>query len=245
MVQHGKHRPLVIHRAASLLVACAISASPALAECRLALLLAVDVSNSVDRREDTLQRNGLADALLAPEVSDAVFASDFNVAVAAFEWSGQHHQQILLDWTMLRDASHLQSASDRIRSSARGQVDFPTAIGAALEFSVQMFDRAPACFAQTLDIAGDGKNNDGIEPRRVYTNPAYNRITVNGLVVRVVELEMDPGVAAYYRSDIIRGPGAFVEVAQGFDDYERAMRRKLQRELAPAIIGSTQQRPHG
>jgi hypothetical protein len=235
----------VILRAASLLAACTISAGTALAECRLALLLAVDVSNSVDRREDILQRNGLADALLAPEVSEAVFASDFNVAVAAFEWSGQHHQQILLDWTMLREPENLQTASDRIRSSTRGQVDFPTAIGAALEFGAHMFDRAPPCFAQTLDIAGDGKNNDGVEPRRAYLNRAYKRITVNGLVVRVVELEMDPGVAEYYRHEIIRGLGAFVEVAQGFDDYERAMRRKLQRELAPAVIGSTQQRPHG
>ena len=111
-----------------------MSAGPALAECRLALLLAVDVSNSVDRREDILQRNGLADALLAPEVADAVFASDFNVALAAFEWSGRHHQQILLDWTMLNEPIHLQAASDRIRASQRGQVDFPTAIGAALEF---------------------------------------------------------------------------------------------------------------
>lgn len=235
----------MIQRAVSLLIAVLFWANPALAECRLALLLAVDVSNSVDRREDILQRNGLADALLAPEVAQAVFASDFDVALAAFEWSGRHHQQILLDWTLLKDRTQLQSASDRIRASTRGQVDFPTAIGAALDFGAQMFERAPICFSQTLDIAGDGKNNDGHGPEVSYASAAFDRITVNGLVVRVVELEMDPGVAAYYRRNIIRGPAAFVEVAQGFADYERAMRRKLQRELAPAMIGSLPQRPHG
>ena len=235
----------MIRHAAFVLTACLMSAGPALAECRLALLLAVDVSNSVDRREDILQRNGLADALLAPEVADAVFASDFNVALAAFEWSGRHHQQILLDWTMLNEPTHLQAASDRIRASQRGQVDFPTAIGAALEFGAKMFDRAPPCLAQTLDMAGDGKNNDGDEPVVAYANPAYDNVTVNGLVVRVVELEMDPGVAAYYRSDVIRGPGSFVEISQGFEDYERAMQRKLERELAPAMIGSLSQGTQG
>ncbi|MFT6023529.1 MAG: hypothetical protein ACI9PY_001646 [Ascidiaceihabitans sp.] len=235
----------MIARAASVLIAALSWGGPALAECRLALLLAVDVSNSVDRREDVLQRNGLAAALLAPEVAQAVFASDFNVALAAYEWSGRHHQQILLDWTVLKTPEQLQSASDKIRASQRGQVDFPTAIGAALDFGAQMFGRAPDCLAQTLDMAGDGKNNDGFEASHAYANPAFDRITVNGLVVRVVELEMDPGIAAYYRSDIIRGAGSFVQVAQGFEDYERAMRQKLERELAPAMIGSLHQGSRG
>ncbi|MEO0865387.1 MAG: DUF1194 domain-containing protein, partial [Pseudomonadota bacterium] len=75
-------------------------AGPA-AACRLALLLALDVSSSVDAREDQLQRGGLAAALVAPEVVAAFLASEDPVALAAFEWSGRYNQEILFDWILI------------------------------------------------------------------------------------------------------------------------------------------------
>ena len=215
-----------------------LAALPAVADCRLALLLAMDVSNSVNAEEDALQRNGLAAALVAPEVQQAALSTDQTVAIAAFEWSGRHHQKMLLDWTEIQSKEDLQQASDTIATSQRGQIDFPTALGHALTFAAEQFANAPPCLFQTLDVAGDGKSNTGYDPETVLAHPPYDRITVNGLVVRVLDLGMDLGVVAYYETHVRHGPGAFVEVAEGFEDYERAMRRKLQRELSPVVIGA-------
>lgn len=219
-------------------MALASTAGLAAAECRLALVLAMDVSNSVDASEDILQRTGLANALIAPEVQAAIFTSDLDVALIAFEWSGRHHQQLLFDWTLIDSPDALLGVSDQVRHSIRGQTDFPTALGRALDYAADLFNSAPPCFAQTIDIAGDGKNNDGYEPSRAFARKIFNNITVNGLVVRAIDLGVDTGVAPYYQSQIIRGPGAFIEIADKFEDYERAMRRKLERELAPAMIGA-------
>lgn len=73
---------------------------------------------------------------------------------------------------------------------------------------------------------------------QAYAQRNFDGITVNGLVIRVIDLGVDTGVLPYYKSQVIRGPGAFTEVADRFEDYERAMRRKLERELAPAMIGA-------
>lgn len=88
MVEHGKHRTLVTRTASACLATLGIAGACGAAECRLALVLAIDVSSSVDAAEDALQRNGLAAALLAPEVQAAIFAADLPVALTAFEWSG-------------------------------------------------------------------------------------------------------------------------------------------------------------
>jgi hypothetical protein len=242
--QYGKYGQLVIaprhilKRAAASAVALICTTTFAAATCRLALVLAIDVSNSVDATEDILQRNGLANALIAPEVQQAMFASDFDVALAVFEWSGRHHQQLLFDWTLIDGSARLLAASNKVRNSIRGQTDFPTALGHALDFAVDLHERAPSCLARTIDVAGDGKNNDGYEPSQAYAQRNFDGITVNGLVIRVIDLGVDTGVLPYYKSQVIRGPGAFTEVADRFEDYERAMRRKLERELAPAMIGA-------
>lgn len=227
----------MIWRAAACVLAVAGFALPAGAGCRLALVLAMDVSNSVNATEDVLQRSGLAAALVSDVVQKAVFATDQHVAIAAFEWSGRHHQQVMLDWTLLDDPADLHAAAQTIADSPRGQIDFPTAMGHALTFGAQMLENAPQCLFHTIDVAGDGRSNTGYDPAVAYAEPAFDRITVNGLVVRVLDLGMDLGVPAWYETHVKHGPGAFIEVAQGFEDYERAMTRKLRRELAPAVLG--------
>ncbi|UOA26428.1 DUF1194 domain-containing protein [Pseudosulfitobacter sp. DSM 107133] len=214
-------------------------ALPASAEqCRLALLLALDVSSSVDAAEDTLQRQGLVAALTAPEVRAAFFATDDPVALAVYEWSGRYNQEIVLDWLVVRGPAELLTAAEIVAASRRSHNDFPTAMGYALGFGAGLFDRAPSCLHQTLDMAGDGQNNEGFGPQAAYREFGFDTITVNGLVVNAADFEAEVGLIAFYQRQVLHGPGAFLEVAQGFEDYERAMRRKLERELAPPVLGA-------
>lgn len=227
-------------RAAVLLAAC-LAASPA-AACRLALLLALDVSSSVDADEDRLQRGGLVSALTAPEVQAAIFAVDAPVALAVYEWSGRYNQEVVLDWVLIDSPATLLRAAETIAASTRSHNEFPTAMGYALGFGAEMLRRAPNCLHETIDMAGDGQNNEGFGPQLAYKEFDFVDVTVNGLVVNAAEFASETTLIEFYRSEVLRGPGAFLEVAQGFEDYERAMRRKLERELRPPILGAVPER---
>lgn len=215
----------------------AVPGAAVAAQCRLALLLAMDVSSSVDAREDRLQRGGLAAALASPSVEAAVFASPLPVAIAVYEWSGRTNQTLLVDWTVIDNRAALLGVANAIAQADRSHDEFPTAIGAALRFAADMFQRGPACFARVLDVAGDGENNEGISPRKAYAQYSFGGVTVNGLVVEADDYEAQITLREYYQKNVLHGPGAFLEVAKGFDDYERAIRRKLERELRPRAIG--------
>lgn len=222
----GKHRALV----------GALALWPGTAEaCRLALLLALDISSSVDADEDALQRQGLARALLAPDVVQAMLAVPGDpVALAVFEWSGRYQQQTLVDWTLVATPADLAAVSGRIAASKRSYAEFPTALGYALGHAATIFAEAPDCLFAKLDVSGDGINNDGFPPALAYANFPLGGITVNGLAIG----GHDPEVYSYYQSQLIRGPGAFAMEAQGFADFERAMRAKLVRELGVRLLGA-------
>jgi Protein of unknown function (DUF1194) len=223
----------------ALFAALAFCAAPAFAsDCRLALVLALDVSSSVDADEDALQRGGLAAALIAPEVERAFFSTPDPVALAVFEWSGRYNQKMLLDWRLIENPAQLLDVATHIGRSKRGSDDFPTSMGYALGYASGVLDRGPACFRRTLDMAGDGENNDGFGPSIAYNEFPFSGVTVNGMVVNAAEFEAEVNLIEFYAKHVLRGPGAFLEVAQGFDDYERAMRRKLERELSEIMIGS-------
>ena len=230
MVQHGKYRTLV--RAALL----ALIPAPAEA-CRLALVLAMDVSSSVDAAEDALQRGGLAAALRAPDVQDAFFVSPTPVALAVFEWSGRYNQELLSDWTLITGPEVLFDVANRIETSKRSHNDFPTAMGYALGYASTLLRRAPGCAAQTIDVAGDGVSNDGFGPAEAYAAFPLQNVTVNGLVINGAEFEAETQLIPYYRTQVIQGPGSFIEIANGFEDYASAMERKLIRELSAMILG--------
>ncbi len=227
-------------RAAALALAlvAGVSAPLAAAECRLALLLALDVSSSVNAQEDALQRGGLAAALIAPEVEQAVFASPLPVAIAAYEWSGRYNQELLAGWRLIRTRRDLLELAETIGRSTRSQTEFPTAMGYALGYGAGLFTNGPDCLYRTLDMAGDGENNEGFPPGAAYAEFPFAEVTVNGLVVSAPEDGAEIDLVRYYRDRVLHGPGAFLEVAQGFDDYERAMRRKLLRELRPRAVGA-------
>lgn len=219
------------------------------ADCRLALALALDVSSSVDALEDKFQRRGLANALISPEVERAFFLSPQPVALAVYEWSGAQHQSILLDWRLIETPNDLYDVSARLGGSQRSRDDEATALGQALAFASGLFANGPDCLAKTLDVSGDGRNNDGFGPRLAYESFPYDGITVNGLAIRSLGFSTGAFTAApvdiesYFYKEVIRGPNAFVEVAANYGDYQRAMTRKLERELAPMIVTQNTRRP--
>jgi len=211
-----------------------LTAARASAECRLALAVALDISSSVDADEDRLQRLGLAAALTSPDVQASILgAPGEDVAFSVFEWSGRYQQAIPLPWRSLRTRRDILSAADQIRSSQRQYTRFPTALGFAMGYAALHFKMAPACLFQTVDVSGDGINNEGFPPRLAYRNFPFDNVTVNGLAIGGQKDDL----AGYYRRELIRGPGAFVEEAVDFNDFARAMRRKLVRELETRAIG--------
>ena len=195
--------------------------------CSLALAFALDVSSSVDETEHQLQRAGLASALQDPEVQTAILARAAPVTLAAYEWSGEWRQSLLTGWTRIETEADLAAFAASVLSPARGETGFPTAIGAAVGYGANLLQQVPNCERQVLDVSGDGVNNDGYPPKIAYRHFPIAGVTINGLVIET------PGsdVVDYYVKEVIRGPGAFVEVAHGFKDYERAMKLKLLREL--------------
>ena len=204
--------------------------------CRLALVLALDVSSSVDGAEDALQRRGLARALLAPDVQAAVFAAPDPVALYVFEWSGRWDQvPITPDWVVIETPEDLERVAARVEASRRDRADMPTALGYALGHAAVALGRAPGCTYATIDVSSDGENNEGFPPGVAFGAFDFDEVTVNALVVGGAN--GSPGLMAYYRTQVLRGPGAFAVEAFGYGDYARAMERKLVRELAPRAVG--------
>ena len=236
MGQYATHRHLVGIRIIAA-TAMVLLAAPASA-CRLALVLALDVSSSVEAAEDRLQRAGLAAALIDPDVLAAIVNDPTPVALAVFEWSGRFAQAEVLDWTLLNTPVDVIAAAEKIANSTRSRNDLPTSMGSALGHAAVVLTRAPECLFKTIDLAGDGINNEGFGPALAYGAFPFENVTVNGLVVLPSDRVEAAEILTYFRREVIRGPGAFVEVAQGFEDYARAMRRKLLRELTSQMMGA-------
>jgi len=225
-------------RGCALFAALALAPAAAGAECRLALVLALDISSSVDAEEDALQRAGLAAALVSPEVQKELLAMpEAPVALAVYEWSGRYQQDMVLGWRLLDSAAAIRAAAAEIAGSSRSYAEFPTAMGFGLGYAVKVFGTAPDCIARTLDVSGDGINNDGFGPDLAYRDFPFGDITVNGLAIGGGTKD-DREVFDFYRDEVIRGPGAFVETAANFKDFERAMRRKLKREVTARVYGA-------
>ena len=233
---------------AMLALFAALLATPLAAQspCRQALVMALDVSSSVDEREYALQMQGLAGALSDPEVAALLLANPAApVALAIFEWSDRFNQRLILDWTFLRSQDDLARIAARLAAQARPATISPTAIGHALAFAGQMLESGPDCWRRTVDISGDGKNNTGFRPSLARQAPIFERTTVNALVIgsdemlpsdRILEDDI-ARLSAYFRAEVIHGPDAFIETAIGFQDFQAAMKRKLLRELDMVVAG--------
>jgi hypothetical protein len=200
--------------------------------CDTALALGLDVSSSVDLDEHRLQRQGLAAAFRDEAVVDAVLGSGGGVMVAVYEWSGFYQQEVIVEWTWLGDAEAIRAFAERLDGQVRREDAWPTSLGRAVEFATRLHGANPrACGRRVIDISGDGVNNHGAGPDWYAERGILDGYTVNGLAIRGAL----PDPAEYYRDSLIHGPGAFVEVADDFADYHRAILRKLLRELQAPI----------
>lgn len=212
-------------------------ATPALAECKLALVLGLDISASVDNKEYRIQFEGLADALDDPAVMRVILEPEGTyIEAAVFEWSGHTQQLLVRGWTRLDSPSAIREFAQSIRTHRRPMGYLATAIGKAVQFAGGILATAPTCQRRVLDLSGDGINNIGPEPPEIYATGLFDGVTVNGLVIRGAE----PDPLTYYYSHVILGEEAFVIVAEDYADYARAMRRKLLREIQPEMIVGAQ-----
>lgn len=230
-------------RTTGALVALALTAEPA-AACRLALVLALDVSGSVDAREYDLQLEGVAWALRDAEVRSVILADVAEpVALAVFEWSGSRYQRQIVDWTRLDGEGPIDAVAAQLAGWMRITAPEATGLGAAMQVAAGQLGDGPACWRRVLDVSGDGKNNDWPSPRQVIEAGTLDHVTVNALVIGSQPLHGETraagteALADYFRAEVLHGPGAFVEVAWGYEDYAEAMKRKLIRELETMVVG--------
>jgi len=217
--------------AAALLLMVAGAAAPARG-CGLELVLAMDVSRSVVRSEFDLQMGGLAAAFRDPDIIDAITWTPGGVMVTVTQWSGPDSQSQPVPWTHLTGAASAAAFAAAIDRQERAFFAAYTAIGDALLHAASLGAADPLrCSRRVIDVSGDGASNRGTPPRPVAEALAASGVTVNGLVIRGAW----PDPAEFYRREVVRGDGAFLEVATDFSDYAAAIRRKLLRELTPQL----------
>jgi len=199
----------------------------------LELVLAIDSSGSVDRREFDLQLKGIADAFRDPRVVAAVEKTG-SLAVTLLQWSGPGHQRVTMDWTRVEDAASAAGFAAALEAAGR-QIEGETAIAPALRFAVALLQENGLEGARrVVDVSGDGASNWGEDPDAVRDAAVSAGITVNGLAIS----NEQPALADYYRRHVIGGDGAFLMEARDYVDFARAMRRKLIREIEGTPVGS-------
>lgn len=200
---------------------------PAAAACEVALLLAVDVSGSVDRGEYRLQTDGLAAALDDPEVADALLLGQ--TALGVVQWSGSGMQTFVIPWRRMLAPAEIADFAARARDLPRAYTGSDTAVGEAIAFSVRQFADVSDCRRKVIDISGDGPQNAGAP-----LGPARGAAMAGGIEINAIAIE-DMGQASpiseFYRRSVVTRNG-FVVTARGLADYPRAIRAKILREIA-------------
>lgn len=235
-------------RRALMLFVLAIAAWTGLAGARaetvdLRLVLAADVSRSVDSEEFALQREGYAAAFSDPRVLRAIKGGQLGrIAVCFVEWSGEWAQQITVDWTLIHDQGSAERFATALVARPRPFAD-RTAIGVAIDFAVAQFARGPHQSARrTIDISGDGTNTNGKPPAIARDQAVAQGIVINALAILSPEpMPWNPfhthppgGLAAYFREHVAGGPGSFVMVVEDFQSFAYALANKLIKEIAEA-----------
>lgn len=203
----------------------------------LALVLAVDVSGSVDEEEAVLQRRGYVDALSDPQIVKAITSGILGrIAVTYFEWAGDGWQMPVIGWTVIDSPAGASDFAARLADAPIGRGPW-TSIADAIDFAAALHEQNPyEATRRVIDISGDGPNNTGGTLPQARDEAVAKRITINGLAIingrsNFGRVPM-PNLDLYYRHCVIGGPGAFVIVANGFADFARAIRRKLILEIA-------------
>jgi Protein of unknown function (DUF1194) len=203
----------------------------------LQLVLAVDVSRSIDEVEAELQRRGYTEALTNQIVIDAILSGEHKRIVLCYaEWAGTHYQVMVIDWTLIDSAAAARRFAEKLAEAPRTSQSW-TAVGAALAFAAQRFDNSGYdSKRRVIDISGDGRTNDGPPAEMVRDKLVAQGIIINGLPVMMNRTNFgrppDTGLDKYYEENVIGGPGSFMISAVSFDDFGRAVRTKLIREIS-------------
>jgi hypothetical protein len=209
----------------------------------LLLVLAADVSRSVNAEKFKLQREGYAAAISNPRVLDAIAAGrNHRIAVLYMEWSGFGNRKIVVDWTAIDGPKTAQAFGDRLLEEPRAFSD-RTSISSGIDFAITLFPSAPfTAERQTIDVSGDGTNNSGRDVTKARDEALRLGITINGLVILSDQpMPWNPehtnppgGLANYYRENVIGGPGSFVIEAKDFNSFGQAIIKKMIAEIADA-----------
>ena len=228
------------------LVAAAIlvpAAGRAAEDVDLLLVLAVDVSRSIDATKFQLQREGYAAAVADPHVLEAIHSGRTGrIGLTFVEWSGVGAQKVVIDWTTIGDTDSAKGFGDRLLEAPRSFAD-RTSISGAIEFAMGQLDKAPYGGARRIiDVSGDGTNNAGRDVAMLRDEAVAKGITINGLVILSDNpMSWNPdhtnppgGLANYYRNNVVGGPSAFVMVAENFSSFGQAIVKKMIAEVAQA-----------
>lgn len=234
-------------RAALVLLALAAVTGRADAQQRLpqevdvALVLAVDISYSMDIDEQRLQRQGYMQAITSPDVLEAIRGGlTGSIAVIYVEWAGTLSRSVLVDWHVISDEASAQQFADALGEAPISRA-YRTAIGDALLFSAQQFETLPYSAARkVIDISGDGPNNQG-----TYAPAARDQVVAQGVIINGLPLQLKdvrPGwfdmadLDRYYETCVIGGPGSFIVPVRGAERFAEAVRRKLVLEIAMPVL---------
>ena len=224
------------------LLALLFLALPAAAQDRkevdMALAMAIDISGSIDPDEARLQRQGYVDAFRDPVIVKAILGGNHGrIVVAYYEWSDSWVQKLLIDWTLLDSATAIADFTSRL-AAAPISIARRTSISGAIRYAIPLFGRSPyETERKVLDISGDGSNNDGGLVTDLRHDALKERIVINGLPImndrpNPFGFPSETDLDKYYLHCVIGGPRSFVEVAVNFEDFPRAVRKKLLQEVA-------------
>lgn len=195
----------------------------------LELILAVDVSRSIDGDEYSLQMKGYADAFRNPAVLDAISSQPGGIAIALVQWGDKEKQRTALPWRHLGSGADALTFADDIERLPRQLLGDGTGIARVLRYCLPMFRKNNWQGTRlVIDLSGDGRDNVGPFPLMVRDSLVAQGITINGMAI----LNEDPTLAFYYESTVSGGVGSFVETAADYVDFGKAIVRKLVREIS-------------
>ncbi|HSV00417.1 MAG TPA: DUF1194 domain-containing protein [Roseiarcus sp.] len=214
-----------------------------------AVVLAADVSRSIDDEEFALERRGYGDAITSQQLLDAISTGPYGaIALSYVEWAGDGEERVVVDWTEVRNQKDARAFVAAMTAAPRSFIG-RTAIGAAIDFSFAMF--AESAFEATrrvIDVSGDGTSNQGRFVTEARDAAVGAGAVINGLAIfnkkaaamgGYLAMHTNPpgGLAQYYRENVIGGAGAFVVQIDDFRTFGDAMMRKLVNEVAEAREG--------
>ena len=198
-------------------------------EVDLELILAIDVSSSVDEIEYRLQMQGIANAFRHPDVISAMRSSGSKgIAVSLIQWSDNREQTFAVDWRHIQNQTEAINFSREILYTPRKISGGQTSVAGAISFALNEFASNEYIGArQVIDVSGDGRANTGIHPMSLRDLAIDSGVTINALTI----LNEEPFLNEYYEYSVIGGQGAFVMIAEDYTDFATAIFQKLLREI--------------